>query len=392
MQTLIELYDERPLENVLGAETFRPERVVYICPPEIAGNRRVHRRLRNYFARRGLTTELVFIQAGMYDADGLLELLRGAVRQYPGCALDITGGTDDALFAAGLLSAGTDVPVFTYSRKMNSFYNIRSAPFASELKCGVKFSVEDFFAMAGGDLRRGRVDNGVLEDYMGDIEPFFRLYMANRRQWTKTVSYIQRIAPGSQEGPAPLSVSGGYTLKAERGYVSAPAEALRSMEKIGFIRGLKIVPEKSVSFRFRDAVVRTFLRDVGAVLELYVYKACLDTGLFDDVRLSAVVDWEGDDGRTAVSNELDVVCTRGVIPVFISCKTGEVHTEALNELAVLRDRFGGEMARAAIVTATKGGSPTRSRAHELGIDVIDLNDLTKGRLGKRLTDLIRGVK
>ena len=30
METLIELYDERPLENVLGVEMFRPARVVYV--------------------------------------------------------------------------------------------------------------------------------------------------------------------------------------------------------------------------------------------------------------------------------------------------------------------------------------------------------------------------
>ena len=31
METLIELYDKRPLENILGVEMFRPERVVFIC-------------------------------------------------------------------------------------------------------------------------------------------------------------------------------------------------------------------------------------------------------------------------------------------------------------------------------------------------------------------------
>ena len=31
METLIELYDERPLENVLGVEMFSPKRVIYIC-------------------------------------------------------------------------------------------------------------------------------------------------------------------------------------------------------------------------------------------------------------------------------------------------------------------------------------------------------------------------
>ncbi|MEI3427884.1 MAG: hypothetical protein V8Q82_01320 [Christensenellales bacterium] len=62
-------------------------------------------------------------------------------------------------------------------------------------------------------------------------------------------------------------------------------------------------------------------------------------------------------------------------PIFISCKTCDVKTEALNELAILRDRFGGQIARAAIVTAERGRAPMRHRAMELGIDVIDLEDL-----------------
>ena len=35
VQTLVELYDERPLENVLGVEIFRPERVIYVCPNDL---------------------------------------------------------------------------------------------------------------------------------------------------------------------------------------------------------------------------------------------------------------------------------------------------------------------------------------------------------------------
>lgn len=49
MDTLIELYDERPLENVLGVEMFRPARVVYICPEEIARDTRLQDKLRSYF-------------------------------------------------------------------------------------------------------------------------------------------------------------------------------------------------------------------------------------------------------------------------------------------------------------------------------------------------------
>ena len=46
-----------------------------------------------------------------------------------------------------------------------------------------------------------------------------------------------------------------------------------------------------------------------------------------------------------------------------------MRTEALNELAILRDRFGSGIARAAIVTAEPTRAVTRHRAEELGIDV-----------------------
>ena len=135
METLIELYDERPLENTLGVEMFRPKRVVYICPEQEARDAVLHKKLRAYFSRRGQQVELIFFKADVYDAEAVLALLRRILERYPDCAMDITGGTDAVLFAAGLLSAEAQIPVFTYSRKKNSVYNIRNADFADGLVC-----------------------------------------------------------------------------------------------------------------------------------------------------------------------------------------------------------------------------------------------------------------
>ena len=123
---------------------------------------------------------------------------------------------------------------------------------------------------------------------------------------------------------------------------------------------------------------------MGSVLELYVWKACVRSGSYQDARVSVVVDWDGQNTRDGVSNEIDVVAVRGIMPVFISCKTSEIHTEALNELAILRDRFGGEVARAIIVSAERASTVTRNRAAELDIDVIDLNELDPEQLIKRI--------
>ena len=389
MQTLIELYDERPLENVIGAETFRPERVVYVCPKRVARDHALQKRLRDYFTHRGQEIELQFVKADVYQADAILKTLRRIAAANPDCAVDITGGTDAVLYAAGLLGAESGIPAFTYSRRKNCFFNIRNAAFADSLPCSLVYSVEDCFRMAGGAVRPGRADNAILPAYRSDAEPFFRLYLAHRKNWVRIVGYIQRLSPTEPDAVPSLNACGPYSVKGERGsMIDAPEKALRDLERIGFLSELSIDRESGVRFSFRDAQIRQWLRDVGSVLELYVWKSCLDTGLFDDVRLSAVVDWEGSAKRDAVSNELDVMCTRGVTPVFLSCKTGELKTEALNELAVLRDRFGGGIARAAVITAERAGAAVRNRAGELQIRVIDLDDLAAGRLVKSIRKLM----
>lgn len=395
MKTLIELYDERPIENVLSAEMFHPERIVYICPERIARDKQCQSKMREYFKHRGIDVELVFLKAQVFEMEAILNLLRETVKKYPDCALDVSGGTDDALFAAGRLSAEMDLPVFTYSRKLNRYFEISGAPFDEELACDVEYNVEDFFLMAGGSMHMGRVDNSVLSKYMDDIDPFFELYLANRRKWQNVVNYIQRVSKSSAEGYVSLDVRGDYIVKGDRGRkIEAPEDALRAYERIGFIYDLEIDRSRGVSFKFRDSQIRTWMRDVGSVLELYVYKACLDAGIFNDVRTSAVVYWEGYDSKTenAVSNELDVMCAKGVTPVFISCKTSAVQTEALNELAILRDRFGSNTAKAAIVTAERGGGAMRNRAGELDITVIDINDLSAGRTVQRIKNLMKNRK
>ena len=388
MKTLIELYDERPIENVLASEVFNPERTVFLCPSAIAQNKSVREKLSEYFKHRGLDTELIFLESSMFSSAKIEKQLRTVCEKYPDCVLDITGGTDAALFAGGRHSAEFGTPSFTYSRKRNCFFNIHGAEFADNLPCSVEHTIEDCFLMAGGALRKGRVDNSILQKYMADIDPFFKVYLRCRRDWTRTVNYIQRASQVEKGLPVPLEVNAPYTVKGERGTrIDAPEGVLRELEKIGFISGLRISRD-GASFSFRDAQIRTWLRDIGSVLELYVYKCCVDTGLFNDVRTSAVVDWEGTFKQDNVTNEIDVMAMRGITPLFISCKTCEVSTEALNELEILRDRFGGHGARAAIVTTKRCQNITRHRASELHIEVIDIDDITDGKVKEHIAAMV----
>ena len=331
MNTLIELYDERAIENILAPDMFRPRRIVYLCPGEIAQDRTRQETLAAFFRRRGWEPELIFVETSLFKADRILRQL------------------------------------FTIGERF-----------------------EDFFLMAGGTLLPGRVDNQILSQYLPDFDPFFDCFLQFRRDWPNIISYIQRISPSEYGQTPPLSVQGGYTVKGERGSRNtANEDALRELARIDFIQDLEIVPGQQVSFRFRDLNTRAWLRDVGSALELYAYKACVDSAIFHDVISSAVVRWDEVLGHGSVSNEIDVMAARGVIPLFLSCKACDIKTEALNELAILRDRFGGKGAKAAIVTTEVCNAAARHRAAQLGIAVIDLEELKTGLLVHRLKVIMK---
>ena len=390
MNTLIELYDERAIENILAPDMFRPQRIVYLCPGEIVRDSTRQEKLAAFFQRRGWDPELVFLESSLFKADRILRQLVTVGEKYPDCAIDVTGGSDAALFAAGMFAAQKGVPAFTYSRKKNSFYDISGAAFADDLHCDLLYSIEDFFLMAGGTLLPGRVDNHVLSRYLPDFDLFFDCFLRFRREWPNIISYIQRVSPSEYGQIPPLSIEGGYTVKGEHGTRNTANEAaLRALERLDFIRTLTIVPGERVSFRFRDLNTRAWLRDVGSVLELYTYKACLDSGIFHDAISSAVVRWDDVVGHSSVSNEIDVMAARGVIPLFLSCKACDIKTEALNELAILRGRFGGKGAKAVIVTTEPCHSAARHRAAQLGIAVIDLEELKTGQLVHRLKVIMK---
>ena len=382
MRTLIELYDTSPIRNVLSAVMFRPQEMILVCPPEIAEDPNQRRSLRDFFAYLDCPVKLTLIPVTLLDAGKTERVLREVLESHQDCAIDISGGTDAALFAAGVASGET--PVFTYSTRKNTFFEIKNAPFARSLPCDVHLDVRSCLMMAGGTLHPGREENAGLADKTEQIDRLFNVYTAFRPQWNRQINYIQKI---SSSEPGILEAGGQLTEKAGNKRVEADIEFFKALEKAGLILDLRLMDD-SILFRFPDERVRFWLRDIGVVLELQVFRACHAAGCFDDVVLSAVVNWQsGRIHRDSVINEIDVMAVQGIQPVFISCKTCEVHTDALNELAILRDRFGGKFARAILVTSGMTGKtrePVRMRADKLGIELVEWEDVNLESLTNRL--------
>ena len=152
MKTLLEIFDDRPMENVLATDTFRPETTVFLCADAVAADKALHDSYRRYFLRRGLSTKVVFIKTDLMAVGPVINTLRRVTSDYEDCALDITGGSDAVLFACGLFCAEEPLPVFTFSRRSSRFYNIRNAGFIERQPIDLTYSVSDVFLMAGAEI------------------------------------------------------------------------------------------------------------------------------------------------------------------------------------------------------------------------------------------------
>ena len=268
MRTLIELYDTSPIRNVLATVMFRPQEMILICPPEVAEDPNQKRSLRDFFAYLNCPVKLTLIPVTLLDAGKTERVLREVLESHQDCAIDISGGTDAALFAAGVASG--DTPVFTYSVRKDTFFEIKNAPFARSLPNTVHLDVRSCLMMAGGTLLPGREDNAGLAEMSDRIDRLFRVYSAFRPQWNRQISYIQKI---SSAEPGVLEAGGQLREKAGNKNIDADGEFFGALEEAGLILNLQYTDE-SVSFRFPDERVRFWLRDVGAVLELQVFRAC----------------------------------------------------------------------------------------------------------------------
>ena len=384
MKTLIELYDESPIKNAMATLVFSPEECILICPSYVSESKDLKSNLKNFLKHCGSKAKLTFIPVSMYDAVKTARVLKEVQDSHPDCAINISGGSDAALFAAGAVAYSCSTPVFTYSIEKDKFFEINNASFARGVSLDLKLDVESCLMMAGGTLLPGRADNSELSARTDQIDNLFAVYSKYRRIWNRQISYIQKIS-SSEAGN--LDAAGVLTEHTGTGNITADQKFFNALADVSLIQDLEITDE-GLSFRFPDETVRFWLRDVGSVLELQLWRACKASELFDDVVLSAIVNWQsGSIQSDSVTNEIDVMAVDGTRPVFISCKTCEVHTEALNELSVLRDRFGGKFSRAILATSGVTGrsrATMRNRAAKLGIELIEWEDMSLERLIARL--------
>ena len=105
----------------------------------------------------------------------------------------------------------------------------------------------------------------------------------------------------------------------------------------------------------------------------------------------AIIDWVVDDGIDKAGNEIDVLLNMKSRPISISCKLTDPDIESINEILVNTRRISGRKGKGILVAFSdmkKNNSSTFIRAKNLGIGVIDKQDILSDNFSERLERII----
>lgn len=392
MKTLIELYDRNPIYNYLAALIFKPEKVVFVGAVDEPIEKCRAKTLK--FAQlMGLKSKFEFVYSKPNDFEDNYKTVKAVVSKEKTKGnesfIDVTGGRDLALVAAGrLISEGAEI--IYYDRSQSRYMSLVSG---ESLEFEAKIPCEAFITMAGGtvfEVARSHTYSPEEERIVAEVtELFFR----HREVWTRFVKYLQQVAKKDENDrslfvDAPLSFSDNGKL------FECNKEIMQKLEKIGAVKNLRL-SEKRMNFSFFSHRLANLLVNEGVWLELKVYMTAKEMPVFSDSQTGVKFIWDIPSDERPLSrllsdsvprNEVDAVLSRGLTPVFISCKTRAPFNEDLNELYAVKEKFGGDFASAIIVTTKRVNrdTPIYERAQALGIGIIDEKAFENGTLAEKL--------
>ncbi len=195
--------------------------------------------------------------------------------------------------------------------------------------------------------------------------------------------YELREVPNHKDAGAPvLAIYDrhlGFFSNPTDGHEEAKAlSSLMAQLPKGLIRDYTSKPQNNFrffDFTFATPAVRDCLLKSGNVLEAFAYHVISDSGLFDDVKPNVHIHWaEGHAGASRqTTNEVDLICTKGMRTYFISCKKTEKLSQSYyDQVWYQAHRLGVDAVPILLCTEpTSDGTDTHiSRGKRMGVETI----------------------
>ena len=388
MHTLIELFDKDPVENIYTVVALRPEHVIYVGDRRLMNEESKHN-INTFFLQKELSCTVEFIPVEADNVAHIRSVLETVLESHPDCVCDVTGGTDLLLVTVGMLCEEKRIPAVFFDIRSGALKRVGKDTGENYSPNTVKLTTENVMALAGGSfLRHGHYSPELeTEETKSDILAVWDIIKKDITAWNRQSAFFQQTHIGTDELDvhAPVHIHVNF-----KNMVHCNPVMMAELQEAGIISRYRMENNR-VHFRYKSLLLKALLSDTGIWLELYAYYTAINTGYFDDVQTSVIIDWDGaQTDPNATINEIDDILIKGITPLFISCKIGVPSVLALNEIDTLTRRFGGAFAKPVLVTASRIREiplSTLERAKNMDLRILSVSDLSQQQFAQTLMRL-----
>ncbi len=384
--TIVEFFEKSPIENMISCLAAKPDKVIFLGDMEAMGKEIPT--YENFLKRKHIRTKLERKKISRHDLKSIVQTLTDILKTEKNCIFDVTGGEDLLLLGCGIVFATYRDQ---YAIKLQRF-DLESGKIIDcdgdnevSFKDTFSLTVEEMIALYGGIV----VSEAPQPDPDADkqeVDALWQLACNNLKLWNDSVKYLKEFEKRTSPEQDKMHIDIDLTdLSSEiQGYGRKLKMYTDFLEDLV---GLRVIEDfwlgrNHISYSYKNAVVRRCLNSPGDILEMKVYfeaRSLQREGkpFFDSCQIGVNIDWDGvDRHNNDTKNEIDVILMRGLTPVFISCKIGQIQEIEPYKLWTVAERFGGKQVRKVLIASEfdryddKSESAFMNRAKEMGITFI----------------------
>lgn len=390
--TLIECFDPVPVRNAAACLWLQPEKVIFLGDMEIM-EERIHI-YRELFAQRAKNTQVELHHVRMNDLGHVYQTLKEIVVQEDECVIDVTGGAEQLLMAVGALVLGQNEKKVSVQKLDLRRGKMVDCDGSGKVYPGqqAEMTAQELIGLHGGRVYP-RSQQPPRSFRPEDIQGLWKLVCADSKNWNKSISYLNEFESRSEsdmEIYLPIHQIAGCIRDFEEKEAAVRA-LLEKLDRSGVITDRSSAAV--LRYEYRDPMLRDCVKKAGNMLEIKTLleaRAITQNGkpYFCDCQMSVTIDWDGtvfspEKRIPETRNEIDVLLVRGMTPLFISCKNGDIGDDELYKLNTVAERFGSKYARKMLIATDlerKGPMSLKAyiqRAKDMGIYLVtDAAELT----------------
>lgn len=384
--TLIECFSGAPVDNISACLHLKPSKLIFLGKQ--AEMETTVQRYRDLLTRREMDTVIELVDADPGEMWSLIPTLRNLLSQQKNCVIDLTNGDEPVILAVGAALAGLEK--FQRSRISVQKYDAASRSWKDCDGDGwvvpgspITFTVAELIALHGGTI----FETGFIPQphYAPEfLQPLWEYSCRDAKGWNRAITVMTEF-----ESKADSRTQVFLMLPLISGSMHSFEDKLRQMRALLYdLQECGVVVDESnvncLQYTYSDPLLRHCTYRQGNLLEAKAFLEARsirdDQGqpYFQDCQSGVIIDWDGilydpDDWIPETRNEVDLLLTRNGIPLFVSCKHGNVDEDELYKLCAVAERFGGPYARKMLIATDLDRKSAASekafllRAREMGV-------------------------